>query len=98
MTPSNVPRDSKASSLPATVERATAIPMVIAAGGEKASERFFTFFTDNIRNKNTRPPTTGMRVGSSAGARTEGLLSGTSGVTTSQPTWRNSGKRTKPPP
>ncbi|MFM7319406.1 MAG: tyrosine-type recombinase/integrase [bacterium] len=30
------------------------IPVVIAAKGEKASERFFTFFTDNIRNRHTR--------------------------------------------
>jgi len=30
------------------------IPVVVANGGDKASERFFTFFTDSIRNKNTR--------------------------------------------
>jgi site-specific recombinase XerD len=30
------------------------VPVVIAAQGEKASERFFTFFTDTIRNPNTR--------------------------------------------
>jgi integrase/recombinase XerD len=42
--------------LPATIERAatTTIPAVIADEGPKASERFFTFFTDTIRNKNTR--------------------------------------------
>ena len=34
--------------------RANAVPAVIAADGPKAAERFFTFFTDNIRNKNTR--------------------------------------------
>ena len=33
---------------------APAIPAVIAGEGPEASERFFTFFTDNIRNKNTR--------------------------------------------
>ena len=42
--------------LPATVERPAtpAVPAVIAAEGPRASERFFTFFTDNIRNRNTR--------------------------------------------
>lgn len=30
------------------------VPVVIAAQGEKASERYFTFFTDTIRNPNTR--------------------------------------------
>ncbi len=40
---------------PATIERpATALPAIITAEGPKASERFFTFFTDTIRNKNTR--------------------------------------------
>jgi len=48
--------DATTTTLPATVERTatTAIPAVIAADGPKAAERFFTFFTDNIRNKNTR--------------------------------------------
>src|SRR4051812_23295934 len=32
----------------------TPIPVAIADCGDKASERFFTFFTDTIRNKNTR--------------------------------------------
>src|SRR5208337_4574164 len=43
-------------SLPATVERAatTTIPAVIGNEGPAASERFFTFFTDTIRNPNTR--------------------------------------------
>ncbi len=42
--------------LPATLEpsSAFALPAVIADEGDKASERFFTFFTDTIRNKNTR--------------------------------------------
>jgi site-specific recombinase XerD len=31
-----------------------ALPAVITAEGPEASERFFTFFTDNIRNPNTR--------------------------------------------
>ena len=30
------------------------MPAIIAAEGDKASERFFTYFTDTIRNKNTR--------------------------------------------
>jgi hypothetical protein len=30
------------------------VPAVVAQFGERASERFFTFFTDNIRNPNTR--------------------------------------------
>ena len=50
--------DSRASDagLPATIDRSSAptIPAVIADEGAKASERFFTFFTDTIRNKNTR--------------------------------------------
>jgi len=43
--------------LPAVVARAPggpAIPAVIADEGPAAAERFFTFFTDTIRNKNTR--------------------------------------------
>ena len=42
--------------LPATIEpiRGLPIPAIIAAQGDKASERFFTYFTDTIRNKNTR--------------------------------------------
>ena len=31
-----------------------ALPAVIADQGEKAAERFFTFFTDTIPNRNTR--------------------------------------------
>jgi len=31
-----------------------ALPAVIADQGDKAAERFFTFFTDTIPNKNTR--------------------------------------------
>lgn len=31
-----------------------ALPALITAEGPEASERFFTFFTDNIRNPNTR--------------------------------------------
>jgi hypothetical protein len=46
--------DAATTTLPATVERTTAVPAVIADDGPKAAERFFTFFTDNIRNKNTR--------------------------------------------
>lgn len=42
--------------LPATVKPSSAftLPVVVADGGAKASERFLTFFTDTIRNKNTR--------------------------------------------
>ncbi|RUL84576.1 tyrosine-type recombinase/integrase [Tautonia sociabilis] len=41
---------------PATIEPAAAaiVPAVVARFGENAAERFFTFFTDNIRNPNTR--------------------------------------------
>ncbi len=44
------------SSLPVAVDpnRALVVPAVVAAQGDKASERFFTYFTDTIRNKNTR--------------------------------------------
>jgi len=50
------PQDGRPT-LPAVVEeptRGTAVPAVITAEGPRASERFFTFFTDTIRNKNTR--------------------------------------------
>src|ERR1700712_4856123 len=42
--------------LPATLQTSAvfALPAVISDEGDKASERFFTFFTDTIRNKNTR--------------------------------------------
>src|SRR3954468_18555226 len=42
--------------LPETLPQSSAfaLPAVIADEGGKASERFFTFFTDTIRNKNTR--------------------------------------------
>jgi site-specific recombinase XerD len=42
--------------LPATVRPSDifALPAVIADEGAEASERYFTFFTDTIRNKNTR--------------------------------------------
>jgi integrase/recombinase XerD len=39
---------------PATAFPAGAIPAVIAGEGPEAAERFFIFFTDTIRNKNTR--------------------------------------------
>jgi site-specific recombinase XerD len=41
---------------PATIERPAeaTIPAVIADAGQDAAERFFTFFTDTIRNPNTR--------------------------------------------
>jgi site-specific recombinase XerD len=43
-------------SLPAHVEpaRGLPVPVIVAAHGDRASERFFTYFTDTIRNKNTR--------------------------------------------
>jgi site-specific recombinase XerD len=44
---------NKKTELP-TVIVTPATPVVIAAMGDKASERFFTFFTDTIRNPNTR--------------------------------------------
>ena len=43
--------------LPAVVvpaQTGAVVPVVVADLGDKASERFFTFFTDNIRNLNTR--------------------------------------------
>lgn len=43
--------------LPAVIEKpsaATTLPAIITAEGDAAAERFFTFFTDTIRNKNTR--------------------------------------------
>ena len=43
--------------LPAVVvpaQTGAVVPVIVADMGDKASERFFTFFTDNIRNPNTR--------------------------------------------
>jgi site-specific recombinase XerD len=43
--------------LPATLNSESGgvtLPSAIALAGENTAERFFTFFTDNIRNKNTR--------------------------------------------
>lgn len=50
------PQDDRPT-VPAVVEqpgRGPAVPAVLAAEGAAAAERFFTFFTDTIRNKNTR--------------------------------------------
>src|SRR3954447_6524322 len=38
----------------ATAASGFTLPATIADQGDKAAERFFTFFTDTIRNKNTR--------------------------------------------
>jgi site-specific recombinase XerD len=56
MTPRDVLPGADSSSLPATVEpaRGLPVPAIVAAQGDRASERFFTYFTDTIRNKNTR--------------------------------------------
>jgi hypothetical protein len=56
MTHRGTPIETDGSSLPAAVEpaRALPVPAIVAAQGGKASERFFTYFTDTIRNKNTR--------------------------------------------
>src|SRR6185312_8614707 len=56
------PRDTLAETrperptVPQVVEHARTfpVPAIVAAQGDKASERFFTYFTDTIRNKNTR--------------------------------------------
>ena len=48
---------NKSPELPAVViptPTGAVVPVVVADMGDKASERFFTFFTDNIRNPNTR--------------------------------------------
>lgn len=47
---------AKKAAPPARLDRAAkfTVPAVVADQGAKASERFFTFFTDTIRNKNTR--------------------------------------------
>jgi integrase/recombinase XerD len=52
----DVPTEADSPSLPAAVEpaRGLPIPAIVAAQGDKASERFFTYFTDTIRNPNTR--------------------------------------------
>jgi len=50
------PQDDRPT-VPAVVEKpghGPAVPAVLAAEGAAAAERFFTFFTDTIRNKNTR--------------------------------------------
>jgi site-specific recombinase XerD len=56
MTPRDTSVGTGNSSLPAAVEpaRGLPVPALVAAQGEKAGERFFTYFTDTIRNKNTR--------------------------------------------
>ena len=56
MTQRDTPVETEASLLPAVIEpaRGLPVPAIVAAEGEKASERFFTYFTDTIRNKNTR--------------------------------------------
>jgi site-specific recombinase XerD len=51
------PKEAETPTVPAVVEPprvAVTLPAVIAAEGPEASERFFTFFTDSIRNPNTR--------------------------------------------
>ena len=55
--PSNGNPPAIRADLPATLDpesRGFMLPAVIAAEGPEASERFFTFFTDTIRNVNTR--------------------------------------------
>ncbi len=56
MTSRDVPPGAVSPSLPAAVEpaRGLPVPAIVAAQGDRASERFFTYFTDTIRNKNTR--------------------------------------------
>src|SRR4051794_14952339 len=56
MTPRNVPTQAESPALPAAVEpaRGWPVPSIVAAEGDKAGERLFTYFTDTIRNKNTR--------------------------------------------
>src|SRR5512135_1822934 len=54
--PISPPSNATPSTPPAIIERTAtpAVPAVIAAEGPQTAERFFTFFTDNIRNRNTR--------------------------------------------
>src|SRR5262249_28523270 len=56
MTPRDTVTQSESSSVPATVEAARSwhVPAIVAAEGDRAGERFFTYFTDTIRNKKTR--------------------------------------------
>jgi site-specific recombinase XerD len=56
MTSRDVVGEADSASPPAAVEpaRGFPVPAIVAAQGDKASERFFTFFTDTLRNKNTR--------------------------------------------
>jgi site-specific recombinase XerD len=56
MKPRDTSIEAENTSLPAAVEpaRGLPVPAIVSAQGEKASERFFTYFTDTIRNKNTR--------------------------------------------
>lgn len=56
MTPRETSPSAASPSLPAAVEpaRGLPVPAIVAARGDRASERFFTYFTDTIRNKNTR--------------------------------------------
>src|SRR5689334_22914996 len=53
----NEPSKADAPTVPAlasTPSVTVTLPAVIATEGPEASERFFTFFTDTIRNPNTR--------------------------------------------
>ena len=86
--------------LPATIERAstTTIPAVIADEGPKASERFFTFFTDTIRNKNTRAAYYRNARRFFDWRRPDGSPSRTSRASTSRPISRNSARPTRPHP
>ncbi len=56
MTPRDVFTQAVSSALPAAVEpaRGLPVPAIVAAQGDRANERFFTYFTDTIRNPNTR--------------------------------------------
>ena len=51
---------------------ASGAPALIAAVGERASYRFFEFFTANIRNPHTRRAYARAAVNSSIGLRREG--------------------------
>ena len=95
------PEEADTPTVPAVAELATShgpVPAIIAAEGPEASERFFTFFTDTIRNPNTRAAYFRNACRFIRWCEERGLtLAGPSGASTSRPTSRSSGPTHEPP-
>ena len=74
---------------PAPTAPAFTLPAAIADQGEKAAERFFTFFTDNIPNPNTRDAYYRNAMRFLAWTARKRLTLPQSRATTYRPTWPN---------